>query len=98
MSLPWKGNVRELDNVIEHTMILADGDLITCKDLPAAITASHQENAGFTLCLKDALRNFEKRHIIRVLEQAGQDRREAAKLLDISLSSLYRKIEELDIP
>ncbi|HJU61118.1 MAG TPA: sigma 54-interacting transcriptional regulator [Candidatus Binatia bacterium] len=97
MSLPWKGNVRELDNVIEHTMILADGDLITCKDLPAAITASHQENAGFTLCLKDALRNFEKRHIIRVLEQAGHDRREAAKLLDISLSSLYRKIEELDI-
>ena len=97
MSLPWKGNVRELDNVIEHTMILADGDLITCKDLPAAIMASHQENAGFTLCLKDALRNFEKRHIIRVLEQAGQDRREAAKLLDISLSSLYRKIEELDI-
>jgi transcriptional regulator with PAS, ATPase and Fis domain len=98
MSLPWKGNVRELDNVIEHTMILADGDLITCKDLPAAIMASHQENAGFTLCLKDALRNFEKRHIIRVLEQAGHDRREASKLLDISLSSLYRKIEELDIP
>jgi transcriptional regulator with PAS, ATPase and Fis domain len=98
MSLPWKGNVRELDNVIEHTMILADGDLITSKDLPAAITASLQENAGFTLCLKDALRNFEKQHIIRVLEQAGQDRREAAKLLDISLSSLYRKIEELDIP
>jgi transcriptional regulator with PAS, ATPase and Fis domain len=98
MSLPWKGNVRELDNVIEHTMILADGDLITCKDLPAAIMASHQENAGFTLCLTDALRNFEKRHIIRVLEQAGHDRREAAKLLDISLSSLYRKIEELDIP
>jgi two-component system, NtrC family, response regulator len=98
MSLPWKGNVRELDNVIEHTMILTDGDLITSKDLPAAIMASHQESAGFTLCLKDALRNFEKQHIIRVLEQAGQDRREAAKLLDISLSSLYRKIEELDIP
>jgi two-component system, NtrC family, response regulator len=98
MSLPWKGNVRELDNVIEHTMILADGDMITSKDLPAAITASGQENAGFTLCLKDALRNFEKQHIVRVLEQASQDRREAAKLLDISLSSLYRKIEELDIP
>jgi transcriptional regulator with PAS, ATPase and Fis domain len=97
-SLPWKGNVRELDNVIEHTMILADGDVITCKDLPAVVTASSQENPGFTLCLKDALRNFEKQHIVRVLEQVGQDRREAAKLLDISLSSLYRKIEELDIP
>jgi transcriptional regulator with PAS, ATPase and Fis domain len=97
MSLPWKGNVRELDNVIEHTMILADGDVITCKNLPAVVTASSQENAGFTLCLKDALRNFEKQHIVRVLEQVGQDRREAAKLLDISLSSLYRKIEELEI-
>ncbi|MGB7947500.1 MAG: sigma 54-interacting transcriptional regulator [Candidatus Binatia bacterium] len=98
MSLPWKGNVRELDNVIEHTMILADGDMMTCKDLPAAVTESGLENPGFTLCLKDALRNFEKQHIVRVLEQVGQDRREAAKLLDISLSSLYRKIEELDIP
>jgi transcriptional regulator with PAS, ATPase and Fis domain len=98
MALPWKGNVRELDNVIEHTMILADGDMITCKDLPRVITASGQEHPGFTLCLKDALRNFEKQHIVRVLEQVGQDRREAAKLLDISLSSLYRKIEELDIP
>jgi transcriptional regulator with PAS, ATPase and Fis domain len=98
MSLPWKGNVRELDNVIEHTMIFADGDMIACKDLPAVITASGQETPGFTLCLKDALRNFEKQHIVRILEHVGQDRREAAKLLDISLSSLYRKIEELDIP
>jgi transcriptional regulator with PAS, ATPase and Fis domain len=98
MSLPWKGNVRELDNVIEHTMILAEGDMIACKDLPAAVTESSMENPGFTLCLKDALKNFEKQHIVRVLEQVGQDRREAAKLLDISLSSLYRKIEELEIP
>jgi two-component system, NtrC family, response regulator len=79
-------------------MILADGDVITCKDLPRVITASGQEHPSFTLCLKDALRNFEKQHIVRVLEQVSQDRREAAKLLDISLSSLYRKIEELDIP
>jgi len=97
MSLPWKGNVRELDNVIEHTMILAEGDHITLKDLPAAIVTSGQANPVFTCNLKDALRHFEKRHITRVLDQVGQDRREAAKLLDISLSSLYRKIEELEI-
>ena len=48
MSLPWKGNVRELDNVIEHTMILADGERITLKDLPAAIVASGQANPAFT--------------------------------------------------
>lgn len=97
MSLPWKGNVRELDNVIEHTMILADGVRIAVKDLPASIVASSQGNAAFTFNLKDALRQFEKQHILRALEQSGQDRKEAAKLLDISLSSLYRKIEELEI-
>ncbi|HEY7165200.1 MAG TPA: sigma 54-interacting transcriptional regulator [Candidatus Binatia bacterium] len=97
MALPWKGNVRELDNVIEHTMILAEGDRITVKDLPAAIVAMGQSRPAFTYCLKDATREFEKQHIRRVLEQAAQDRKEAAKLLDISLSSLYRKIEELGI-
>jgi two-component system response regulator PilR (NtrC family) len=97
MSLPWKGNVRELDNVIEHTMILADGDRITLSDLPAPIVAYSQEHPLFTLRLREALRQFEKQHIVRVLEQVGSDRKEAAKLLDISLSSLYRKIEELAI-
>ena len=97
MSLPWKGNVRELDNVIEHTMILAEGERIALTDLPASIVASSNGNAAFTFNLKDALREFEKKHILRALEQANQDRREAAKLLDISLSSLYRKIEELGI-
>jgi transcriptional regulator with PAS, ATPase and Fis domain len=98
MSLPWKGNVRELDNVIEHTMILAEGEKITLNDLPAAVLASGANRPAFTYSLKDATRQFEKQHIIRVLEQVGEDRKEAAKLLDISLSSLYRKIEELEIP
>jgi transcriptional regulator with PAS, ATPase and Fis domain len=97
MALPWKGNVRELDNVIEHTMILADGDKISLNDLPASIVASGQNHPAFTYNLKEATRQFEKQHILRVLEQVGQDRKEAAQLLDISLSSLYRKIEELGI-
>ncbi len=97
MALPWKGNVRELDNVIEHTMILAEGEQITVKDLPAGIVATSQGSSAFTFNLRDAQRQFEKQHILRALEQTGQDRREAAKLLDISLSSLYRKIEELEI-
>jgi transcriptional regulator with PAS, ATPase and Fis domain len=98
MSLPWKGNVRELDNVIEHTMILAEGERIALKDLPSAVVASSAGYTAFTFNLRDALGQFEKQHIMRVLEQTNQDRREAAKLLDISLSSLYRKIEELEIP
>jgi transcriptional regulator with PAS, ATPase and Fis domain len=98
MALPWKGNVRELDNVIEHTMILAEGERITVQDLPPAIIASSDGHpAAFTFNLRDAQRQFEKRHILSALEQASHDKREAAKLLDISLSSLYRKIDQLEI-
>jgi len=97
MSLPWKGNVRELDNVIEHTMILADGEWITLKDLPQSVLGGEEAVPSFTPNLKEALRQFERQHILRVLDQAGQDRKEAARLLGISLSSLYRKIEELGL-
>jgi transcriptional regulator with PAS, ATPase and Fis domain len=97
MSLPWKGNVRELDNVLEHTMIMADGDWITLKDLPRSLLEGKERTSPFTYNLKEAARQFEKQHIVRVLEHVGQDRKEAARLLDISLSSLYRKIEELGI-
>jgi DNA-binding NtrC family response regulator len=97
MSQPWKGNVRELDNVIEHTMILADGDWITLKDLPVSLTGEKNANPPFTHDLKEALKQSEKQHIQRVLEQVSEDRKEAAHLLGISLSSLYRKIEELGI-
>ncbi|MFQ5851873.1 MAG: sigma-54-dependent transcriptional regulator [Candidatus Binatia bacterium] len=97
MSQTWKGNVRELDNVIEHTMILADGDWITVKDLPLSITGEEGGVPPYTHDLKEALRQFEKQHIQRVLEQVNEDRKEAAHLLGISLSSLYRKIEESGI-
>lgn len=97
MSLPWKGNVRELDNVIEHTMILAEGEWITLSNLPSSILGGKEVAPPFTPNLKEAIKQFEKHHILRVLQQASQDRKEAARLLDISLSSLYRKIEELGI-
>jgi len=96
MSQPWKGNVRELDNVIEHTMILADGDWITVEDLPLSLRGE-LGIPPYTQDLKDALRQFEKVHIRRVLDEASDDRKAAALLLGISLSSLYRKIDELGV-
>jgi two-component system response regulator PilR (NtrC family) len=99
MSLPWKGNVRELDNVIEHSMILGDGDWITVNDLPSSIRretiAAGPVPAGDNL--RDALRAYEKAHIESALAKAGDDKKAAAKTLGIALSSLYRKIEELEI-
>jgi len=97
MALPWKGNVRELDNVIEHSMILGEGEWITLKDLPRSLV---EDGAAIPLsgdCLRDALRSYEKTHIETVLKRTEHDKRHAADLLGISLSSLYRKIDELKI-
>ena len=69
----------------------------TNRDLPTAVVASSAGQAAITFNLKDSINQFEKKHIARVLDHTNQDRKEAAKLLDISLSSLYRKIEDLGI-
>ena len=97
MSLPWKGNVRELDNVIEHAMILGDGDWITVGDLPRALRQEVELTTAPADNLRDALRAYEKAHILAVLAKVDNDKRLAAELLGVSLSSLYRKIEELGI-
>jgi len=97
MSLPWKGNVRELDNVIEHAMILGDGDWITAADLPRALQQNLEIAPPAGDHLRDALRSYEKAHIEAILAKTGQDKRAAADRLGLSLSSLYRKIEELQI-
>ena len=97
MSLPWKGNVRELDNVIEHGMILGEGDWITVRDLPRAIQAETGMPVGVGDNLREALRAYEKAHIQAALAKADHDKKAAAEMLGVSLSSLYRKIEELEI-
>jgi formate hydrogenlyase transcriptional activator len=97
MSRPWKGNVRELDNVIEHAMILGEGDWITVADLPRALQGENGVAVPIGDDLREALRAYEKAHIQAVLARAGHDKKLAAEMLGVSLSSLYRKIEELEI-
>jgi two-component system response regulator PilR (NtrC family) len=97
MSQPWKGNVRELDNVIEHAMILGTGEWITVADLPRALRDSDAPLPPVGDELREALRAYERIHIETVLRRAGHDKRRAADLLGLSLSSLYRKLNELGI-
>jgi two-component system response regulator PilR (NtrC family) len=98
LSQTWKGNVRELDNVIEHAMILGDGEWITVADLPRALRDETQPLPPVGDDLRGALRTYERLHIETVLRRTHQDKREAANLLGVSLSSLYRKLNELGIP
>jgi two-component system response regulator PilR (NtrC family) len=99
MSLPWKGNVRELDNVLERAMILGNGEWITPVDLPLAEEVPQgtlHPTPGYRL--KDALRAYEKSYIENILKETSCDRTRVAKLLGLSRSSLYRKMEHLGIP
>ena len=96
MAAPWKGNVRELENVLERAMILGNDEWLSPEDLPSGQAFSRDTGqAGHEL--KAALRSYEKSHIEYVLREAGRDRVRAARLLGISRSSLYRKMEQLGI-
>jgi two-component system response regulator PilR (NtrC family) len=97
MSQPWKGNVRELDNVIEHAMILGDGEWITQHDLPRPLRESNGTLPPVGDDLREALRAYERIHIETVLRRTDNEKRKAAELLGLSLSSLYRKLDELGI-
>lgn len=94
-SYAWPGNVRELRNVIERALIICD-DYITLDDMPldfrsSALSGSAADGDDFELA------EAEHRHIQRVLQYTKGNKAEAARLLKIGLTTLYRKIEEYGI-
>jgi DNA-binding NtrC family response regulator len=97
MSLPWKGNIRELDNVLERAMILGNGEWISPADLPGHGASASDGDYHTEDNLTKAVELYEKSHIERTLGKTGGDKIRAAELLGLSLSTLYRKIEKLTI-
>ncbi|HVU55369.1 MAG TPA: sigma-54 dependent transcriptional regulator [Puia sp.] len=91
----WKGNIRELKNVIERATILSDGAELTVDDLPTEFRFTTSRPNG-PLSAFD-LASVEKLHIQRVLNHTKGNKTEAARLLNIGLTTLYRKIEEYHI-
>lgn len=91
----WKGNIRELKNVIERGVILAEGLQLTADSLPVElqINDTHQQSGMSAF----ELSSVEKLHIQRVLNHTKGNKTEAARLLNIGLTTLYRKIEEYKI-
>ncbi|PYN16210.1 MAG: Fis family transcriptional regulator [Candidatus Rokuibacteriota bacterium] len=85
---PWKGNVRELEHVLERAIVLGGGELVSLRDLSADPAASH---GAPPQNLRGAVRQFERQHLLDVLATQS-DKRQAARLLGISLASLYRKL------
>jgi two-component system, NtrC family, response regulator AtoC len=98
----WPGNVREVENVINRACILVEGDIISVDELPAGIikAVSAQSLAAKSVAdnesLHDQRRMFEAEIIRRAIYEAGGDRKLAARRLNISVSSLYSKLESRD--
>jgi len=95
---PWPGNVRELRNVVEHAVILARGERVTRECLPDSLTrfhASSRTNRWVGLHpLREALRVPERQCILEVLKEVNWNKQHAARRLQISRSTLYKKIRE----
>ena len=96
-SQPWKGNIRELRNVIERSMIVCESGYLDIADLPFDIQNAHYEHSNDSSPGSFSLSAMERRHIARVLEYTKGNKTEAARLLKIGLTTLYRKIEEYKI-
>ncbi|HEY9197572.1 MAG TPA: sigma-54 dependent transcriptional regulator [Mucilaginibacter sp.] len=89
---PWPGNIRELKNIIERAVILADTNILDETLLPYEIQ-QQQVKAGAPISAFD-LSSVEKLHIQRVLNHTHGNRAEAANLLNIGIATLYRKLKE----
>ncbi len=88
----WPGNIRELKNVIERSVILVNDDTLTQDVLPYEIQHQQEHPNKSTSAL--AMQTIEKGHIQKVLVYTKGNKAEAARLLEIGIATLYRKIEE----
>ena len=90
-SYSWPGNIRELKNIVERAVILADGDTLTIDALPPEIQMIHEHKNSMSAF---SMASVEKLHIQKVLNHTQGNKAEAARLLEIGIATLYRKIEE----
>jgi two-component system, NtrC family, response regulator len=94
---PWKGNIRELKNVIERSVILTDGPELAMDSLPTDFQqVAATQTSGKILSAFD-LASAEKVHIQKVMNYTNGNKTETARLLNIALTTLYRKLEEYKI-
>jgi DNA-binding NtrC family response regulator len=101
----WPGNLRELENALERAALLCENGVITARDLPPAIIgqavpAQSHHTAPPELVggrnFREQVAAFERQLILQAIEEAGGDRRAASRNLGVGLSTLYRKLEELN--
>jgi DNA-binding NtrC family response regulator len=99
MRYPWPGNVRELEHAIERAVLLGNQPMIGPEDLPGSCVSVDSPSGPLTAALARAytLRDLEREYIQRVLEDTNGNKTEAAKILGVDRTTLYRKLEDYKI-
>src|SRR5436305_1322521 len=99
-ALPWKGNVRELKNLVERMLILSPGDQITREDVIAA-TGGARPELSTSLLAVGTLREFrdlsERMFLLHKLEENNWNVTQTAQAIDTPRSNLYKKLDQYDI-
>ncbi|MDF7813757.1 sigma-54 dependent transcriptional regulator [Hymenobacter sp. YC55] len=93
----WRGNVRELKNVLERAVILAEGEWLSPDNLPVEFAQQLAPASGPSTAHERTLRSMECQHIRSVLQEAHGNKTEAARILGVALTTLYRKIQEYEL-
>jgi two-component system response regulator PilR (NtrC family) len=98
MNHEWKGEVRELENVIERAIIFCNEDYIEQNNLPDSFTGGDSQfNFSLTGSLEDSVKKYERDIIMSALESNDFNKEKTAADLKVGLSTLYRKLKELNI-
>ncbi|WP_449399241.1 sigma-54-dependent transcriptional regulator [Chryseobacterium wanjuense] len=87
----WKGNIRELRNTVERSLILMNDHILDAESLPHYSEKISAEKDSLSI------RSLEKEHILKVLQYTKGNKAEAARLLEIGIATLYRKLEEYEL-
>jgi two-component system response regulator PilR (NtrC family) len=102
-SLPFSGNVRELENMLERALALCDGEVITIDDLmvedniASRFMSGEFDDQADELTLTDYLENVEKKAIIQALQKTNNNKTAAAKLLGVTFRTLRYRLAKLGL-
>jgi len=94
ISMPWKGNVRELESIIERAILMCKKDLIGTKDLFLTEKSKQTKETGYTFLPTVSLKEMEEKVIFHALDQTNGNRTHAAETLGISVRTLRNKLNE----
>ncbi|MBI5410269.1 MAG: sigma-54-dependent Fis family transcriptional regulator [Nitrospirae bacterium] len=98
----WRGNVRELENIIERVVLLCDGEVISVEHLPEEIRSASTIAKGVSvpsggMDFEQLMEDMEKAYLLKALEQTNGVKTEAAKLLNLTFRSFRHKLKKYGI-